>query len=147
MYLLDTNVASVLAPGRQVGGAERVIAWLRAREPQLHFSAMTVMEIESGIARLQRAGSSRRRDELSEWLDGLVRQFADRVVSFDSETAVIAGRIEAEALMRGRHPGLADIIIAASAARHGFTVLTRNLRHFLPLGVDAVDPFQGSSSL
>ena len=142
MYLLDTNVASVLAPGRQVRGAERVIEWLRAHEPALHFSTMTVMEIESGIARLSRAGATRRRAELSTWLAGLIRQFGDRVISFDREAAVIAGRMEGEALAAGRHPGLADIIIAACATRHGFVVLTRNLRHFLPLGADAIDPFQ-----
>jgi predicted nucleic acid-binding protein len=142
VYLLDTSVASVLAPGRQVGRAREVIDWLRAREPELHFSTMTVMEIKSGIERLVRAGSTRRQAELSAWLAGLVEQFKDRVLSFDREAAMIAGRMEAEVFAIGRHPGLADIIIAAIASRHGFIVLTRNLRHFSVLGVGAVDPFE-----
>lgn len=142
MYLLDTSVASVLAPGRQTRGAEDVIEWLRAREPTLHFSTMTVMEIKSGIERLVRAGSTRRQAELSAWLAGLVEQFKDRVLSFDRQSAMIAGRIEAEALAAGSHPGLADIIIAAIASRHGLIVLTQNLRHFSPLGVGALDPFK-----
>jgi len=143
VYLLDTNVASVLAPDRRVRGAEHVIERLRAHEPALHFSAMTVMEIESGIARLSRVGAARRRAQLSTWLTGLIEQFGDRLIAFDREAALIAGRMEAEALTAGRHPGLADIIIAACAASRGLTVLTRNLRHFLPLGVSAIDPFHG----
>jgi hypothetical protein len=35
---------------------------------------------------------------------------------------------------------LADLAIAATAQKHGFTILTRNLRHFGPLGVAALDP-------
>jgi predicted nucleic acid-binding protein len=139
---LDTNVASVLAPGRQTQTSEHVINWLEDRDATIHFSAMTVMEIESGIARLARAGSTRRLAELSAWLAGLVEQFGDRIIAFDREAAEIAGRMEADALAKGRHPGLADIIIAASAVRHRFILLTRNLRHFQPLGVEAFDPFE-----
>lgn len=142
MYLLDTSVASVLAPGRQAQATEAGIAWLKTRELALHLSAMTVMEIRSGIERLIRAGATRRKAELSEWLDGLVKQFADRMLVFDHEVAMIAGRIEGEAVATGRHPGLADIIIAATASRHGLTVLTQNVRHFQPLGVPIINPFQ-----
>ncbi len=119
-----------------------MIEWLRAREPTLHFSTMTIMEIKSGIEKLARMGSTRKQAELSAWLAGLVEQFKDRVLSFDREAAMLAGRMEAEVLAIGRHPGLADIIIAATASRYGFIVLTRNLRHFSVLGVGAVDPFQ-----
>ena len=48
------------------------------------------------------------------------------------------------AIAIGRHPGLADIIIAATARVHGLTVLTRNLKHFIPLGIDCLDPFTAS---
>jgi predicted nucleic acid-binding protein len=41
----------------------------------------------------------------------------------------------------GHAPGLADIIIAATAQYRGLTILSRNLRHLEPLGVAAVDPF------
>jgi predicted nucleic acid-binding protein len=41
----------------------------------------------------------------------------------------------------GHAPGLADIIIAATAQHRGLTVLSRNLRHLEPLGVAVVDPF------
>jgi predicted nucleic acid-binding protein len=36
---------------------------------------------------------------------------------------------------------LADLIIVATAQRHGLTILSRNLRHFAPLGAPVLDPF------
>ena len=41
----------------------------------------------------------------------------------------------------GRASGFADIVIAATAATRGLTILTRNLRHFAPLDARALDPF------
>jgi len=38
--------------------------------------------------------------------------------------------------------GFADVVIAATARCHGLTILTRNVRHFAPLGAAAVDPFK-----
>lgn len=44
------------------------------------------------------------------------------------------------AFSRGRHPGVLDILIAATAQAHDLTLLTRNVRHFEPLGIEVVDP-------
>jgi predicted nucleic acid-binding protein len=40
-----------------------------------------------------------------------------------------------------KHPDFADVAIAATAKLRGFTILTRNARHFEPLGVPFLDPF------
>jgi toxin FitB len=42
---------------------------------------------------------------------------------------------------QGHAPGLADIIIAATAQHHGLTILSRNVQHFVPLGVPLLNPF------
>ena len=42
----------------------------------------------------------------------------------------------------GHTPGFADVAIAATAGSRGLTILTRNLRHFVPLGIEAADPFE-----
>jgi predicted nucleic acid-binding protein len=39
-----------------------------------------------------------------------------------------------------RHPGFADVAIAALAQHAGLLLLTRNLKHFEPLGVACADP-------
>jgi predicted nucleic acid-binding protein len=100
------------------------------------------MEIESGIQQLVLSGSTRRGPELSGWLVGLVETFARRLVPVDATIAMAAGRLEALALAAGRHPGLPDIVIAATGEVKGLTILTQNLRHFSPLKVAAMDPFK-----
>jgi hypothetical protein len=99
------------------------------------------MEIESGIRQYARKGSPVRVADLSGWLARVMVDFKDRVLPFDEQAAMKAGRLEALALGKGHHPGLADIIIAAIGDLHGMTVLTRNLRHFRPLEVASLNPF------
>jgi predicted nucleic acid-binding protein len=64
-----------------------------------------------------------------------------RFLPFDVAVARVAGRLSDRARSKGRSPGFPDLAIAATAAAHNLTVLTRNLRHFAPLGVPAHDPF------
>jgi toxin FitB len=59
----------------------------------------------------------------------------------DIAVARIAGALCDRARSRGRTPGFADIAIAATAKVRELTILTRNLRHFTPLGGAAQDPF------
>jgi predicted nucleic acid-binding protein len=119
-----------------------MVAWLEENEPSMHLSAMTIMEIESGVQQLARQGSTRKGPDLSAWLSGLVQQFGDRVLPFDKDVAMAAGRMEAMAIAKGRHPGLADIIIAATGEVHRLTILTQNVRHFAPLNVPTLNPFK-----
>jgi predicted nucleic acid-binding protein len=44
------------------------------------------------------------------------------------------------AIAKGRHPGFADVAIAALAQHAGLLLLTCNLKHFEPLGVACADP-------
>jgi predicted nucleic acid-binding protein len=53
------------------------------------------------------------------------------------------GTLSDRALAIGRHPGFADIAIAATANAHDLLLLTRNGRRFAPLAVVAVDPVAG----
>ena len=72
-YLLDTTVVSVLAPARRAANDvdRALLAWLMRREPETTLSVVTVMEIESGVQQLARAGSTRRQAELAGWLVAL----------------------------------------------------------------------------
>lgn len=102
---------------------------------------MTVAEIEAGIAKLRRENARRKAEGLQEWLGAMLHLYRDRVLALDVETARHVGALSDLARSRGRPPGLADIIIAGTARQHGLTILTRNLKHFLPLGVPVHDPF------
>jgi toxin FitB len=116
--------------------------WFRSSASQLFISAITVMEIESGIRQFARTGSTRRLADLTAWLAAVMVDFRDRVLPFEEKSAMAAGRLEALALAKGRHPGLSDIAIAATAEVHGMTILTQNLRHFEPLEVACLNPFR-----
>lgn len=139
--MLDTSVVSAFGPGK--APANPLIAgWIRTNADQLFISAVTVMEIESGIRQFARTGSTRRLADLTAWLDTVMVDFRDRVVPFEERAAMVAGRLEALALAKGRHPGFSDIVIAATGNLHGMTILTQNLRHFEPLEIACLNPFQ-----
>jgi toxin FitB len=125
VYLVDTNVISAGAPSRLL--PFELIAWMDVHSALLFLSTVTVAEIEDGIAKLRRDRATRRGEDLVAWLETVLHLYGDRVLPFDMPTA--------------RSPGLADIIIAATARQHGLTILSHNVRHFVPLGVSVLDPF------
>jgi predicted nucleic acid-binding protein len=107
----------------------------------LYLSVITVAEVEDGIAKSRRQGAHRRAERLAEWLETLLHLYGARVLPIDLETARRIGALADRARDQGQASGLADLAIAATAQRRGWTVLTRNLRHFSPLGVPTLDPF------
>lgn len=139
MYLVDTNVISAGAPSRAPSGA--LTAWMDTHSAELFLSVVTITEIEDGIAKAKRESASRKARDLTAWLDTLLHLYAARILTFDLVTARIAGVLSDLARGQGQAPGFADVMIAATAQRHGLTILSRNLRHFEPLGVQVHDPF------
>lgn len=61
-------------------------------------------------------------------------------IAISREVARLAGLLSNHAIAQGRHPGFADVAIAALAQHTGLMLLTRNLKHFEPLGVACTDP-------
>ncbi len=133
MYILDTNVISAV---RRPDRAPHVEAWLRGKaEQELFLSVITLGEIARGI-RQQEARDPEFARDLRAWLDRTVLLFSDRLLAFGAEDARIWGRLSAEI----GHGG-ADLMIAATALRHGATVVTGNARDFAPTGVAIENPF------
>lgn len=112
-----------------------------AHSASLFLSVVTVAEIEDGIAKSRREGATRKSANLAAWLETVLHLYGDRVLVFDIPTARIAGAIADRARGQGQAPGLADIIIAATAQHHSLTILSRNLKHFEPLGGVVINPF------
>ena len=133
MFLIDTDVLSAL---RRRERHPEAVRWLEAqRTADLYLSAVTIGEIERGIAQQQRRDPSFAR-ELSIWLDRVLAWYGDRVLDLDVPTARRWGRLSGD-LGHER----ADLIIAATALEHGLTVVTRNVKHFVPTGVPVFNPF------
>ena len=141
MFLVDTNVLSMGAPGSSESPAA-LTDWLDARSDELFLSTVTVAEISDGIAKLRRTGALARADRLDDWLDVVLHLYGDRVMPFDVPAARHAGLLIDQARATGQAPGFADLAIAATAGVLGLTVLTRNIWHFAPLDIPAVDPFE-----
>lgn len=133
MYILDTNVISAV---RRPDRAPKVAAWLREKaEQDLFLSVITLGEIERGI-RLQDPRDPDFARDLRVWLDRTVLMFSDRLLPFEAEDARIWGQLSAAIGHNG-----ADLMIAASALRHGATVVTGNVSDFAPTGAMLENPF------
>lgn len=139
MFLLDTNVVSVLDPRREAGVAG-LIAWIDRNGRILFLSVITIMEMQRGILKAERLGPSRRTHELRRLTEAILSSFGDRILSIDTGIAIGAAGLAERT--RSIDIGTPDLLIAATAQVHGLTVLTRNLRHFRPTGVPAIDPFE-----
>lgn len=139
MYLVDTNVVSALSPSRPASAA--LVEWMDAQSSSLFLSVVTIAEVEDGIAKLRREKATRRSRDLSQWLDAVLHLYGDRILAFDIAAARLAGTLSDRARGQGHAPGFADIVIAATASQHALTILSRNVRHFEPLGVPVLDPF------
>ncbi len=135
-FLLDTNVVSELRKRSDVVDAQ-VLGWAR-RYParDLYISVVTVMEIELGVALLERR-DRRQGTVLRQWMEsGVLAGFAGRILPVDTEVAVRAAHLHVPDPRPAR-----DAFIAATADVHGLTVVTRNLKDFQPTGVAALDPW------
>jgi predicted nucleic acid-binding protein len=139
VYLVDTNIISAAAPARPVPSA--LVEWMDVHSALLFLSVVTLTEIEDGIAKLRRERAVRKSAYLALWLETVCHLYGYRILAFDASTARMAGAISDRARGQGHAPGFADIIIAATAQRHGLTILSRDLKHFAPLGVRVIDPF------
>jgi|ERR1044072_4146058 predicted nucleic acid-binding protein len=132
MYLLDTNVVSELRRPRPHGA---VLAWLRATpETDLYISAVTIGELQAG-AEITRGQDPVKAAEIESWIDRLAA--THNVLPMDG----VSFRRWARLMHRRTEALSEDAMIAATAAVHNLTVVTRNVRDFGPFGVETLNPF------
>ena len=132
-YLVDANVLS--EPTRP-SPEPRVVAWLRRHERELAVDPIILGEIRFGILLLPKGA---RRARLEGWFDAGVQRL--HCVSWEVETGLVWAQLLATLRKVGRAMPVKDSLIAATALRHGMTVVTRNRRDFELAGVPVVDPF------
>jgi predicted nucleic acid-binding protein len=140
LYLLDTDIVSADAPTKGRVGVEAIAVWMRLNSDRLYLSAITIAEIEAGIARAVRIEARTKAEKLRHWLSAMEHFYAGRILPFGIAEARHAGMILDR--VRAHDPGFEDIAIAATAAARGLTVLTANERHFEPLGVPHANPLK-----
>lgn len=133
-YVLDTNVVSALrVPGRHPA----VAAWADSVPVLDQFvTATTLAEIERGVIAKERTDPTQG-EYLRRWFDDKVLHvFARRTLPFDLPAARILAAYRVP-----EHAPYDDALIAAVVQAAGKIVVTRNTRHFEPLGVRCLDPW------
>lgn len=135
-YLLDTNVISELRkPATRVDHGVR--SWVGALPPsELFLSVVTILEIEVGIARVSRRDQVQS-TRLRTWLEAEVLDlFSGRILPVGLPEVRRAAWLHVPDPRPER-----DALIAATAAVHDLTVVTRNVADFATMGVPVVNPW------
>ena len=137
MILLDTNVVSeAMKPAPD----EAVRAWLDEQAAEtLFLSSVTIAELMFGIGALP---DGKRKERLTEALDGVMELFADRVLPFDVDAARRYADLAVKARAAGKGFPTPDGYIAAIAAAKGFVVATRDASAFVAAGIEVIDPWK-----
>jgi len=146
-FLLDTNVVSMLSPSK-TGAASPFRDWLRRMDAQgqIFLSAVTIHELEKGIALLQHKGASAKAASLRFWLSGLAATYDDKILPLNTQAAALAGQLEAKAIAAGHNPGMADAAVAGIAKTSELVVVTNNMKHFMPFGISVTSPDDAAGS-
>lgn len=136
-WLLDTNILSEL---RRRKPERKVVAFVAAQPlERLFVSAVTLAEIRFGIELLHDANV---RAELNHWLAHKIRPMFEQRVLQISEDIMLKWRLLVE---DGRKTGYTfsqpDLIIAATALHHGFTVVSRDVDDYTKARVPLFNPW------
>jgi hypothetical protein len=137
MYLLDTNALSELRKRRSGKIDAAVEAWASSVDQvELYLSVITVMEVELGIALLERR-DPRQAGVLRLWLhDKVMPAFAGRILPIDTTIALRCARLHVPDTKSER-----DAWIAATGLVHDLTIVTRNVADFAGTGSTLLDPW------
>ena len=138
-YVLDTNIVSETSKPKPDPGC---LSWLHDHTGECCLTTITLAEMCFGMERLP---EGRRKRELARKYNFMRQNFRDWILDFDEAAACEFGRYVAEyEAGRGadglKQADVRDLQIAAIARSLGFTVATRNIRHY-PF-VQTVDPFE-----
>ncbi|MES9832091.1 MAG: type II toxin-antitoxin system VapC family toxin [Candidatus Thiodiazotropha sp. LLP2] len=138
MFLLDTNVISELRKAGNGKADHNVTQWLSDLDAtNFYISAVTVMELELGILRVERRDTAQGA-LLRTWMDNRVLpEFTDRTLPIDEVVALRCAQLHVPDPRPER-----DAYIAATALVHGLTVVTRNVVDFKSTGVTIINPWE-----
>ena len=132
MYLLDTNIVSELRKPRPHGG---VMAWLKSTaDADLHLSAVTLGEIQAGVEVTREQDADKAR-QIEDWLELVAQSY--NLLPMDGATF----RAWAKLMHRQSDTLYEDAMIAATAAVHNLTVVTRDIADFARFDVRLLNPF------
>jgi predicted nucleic acid-binding protein len=135
MYLLDTNVVSELRPGKR-DPAPAPRQWAASVHLDEQFiSVVTLYELELGVLSMERRDPAQGAP-LRTWLTQLRALFSPRLLPITERISVACAALQ----VPDRMPEM-DALIAATALKHGLTLVTRNVGDFVGRGVSLLNPW------
>ncbi len=136
-YLVDTNVLSEL---RRPKRSPAVVAWFSSVPAHdLFLSVLTLGELRRGIESLRHKDPAAA-NALERWHNGIRADFSETILPVDAAVAEQWGRLA----IRKPLPSI-DGLLAATAAVHDLTIVTRNIADFDRTGVALLNPFDFSA--
>jgi len=134
-FLIDTNVISEVRKGDRCD--PNVSAWYATiSDDDLFLSTLVLGEIRKGVE-LARFSDPRKASALEWWLQEVEAAFGSRVLGIDNAVADRWGRMNAI-----RPLAVIDGLMAATAAVHDLTLVTRNDRDVAGVGASVFNPFR-----
>jgi predicted nucleic acid-binding protein len=134
-FLLDTNVVSELRKGDRAHSG--VSDWIEAHAAaELWLSVLVVGELWRGVELIRRRDPASA-DVLSAWLEGLTRDYQDRILPITNDVV----RRWAEVTVPDPVPVI-DGLLAATALEHDLVLVTRNVADIERTGVVWQNPFE-----
>lgn len=119
MFILDTTTVS-----DYLRGNKGIIDRLRKTSfHNIYVTSITEYELEYGLLKKPNL-----RQAYGQQLDLLYRQINH--LDFDRNCALCAANIKQRLINAGTPIGIEDVLIAAIALHHNFTVVTSNIKHF-----------------
>jgi predicted nucleic acid-binding protein len=138
-WLLDTNVLSEL---RKPKAEEKVVGFVASIPlSQLYVSVVSLAEIRYGI---ELSPDAQKRAALQVWLTLKIRPMFDSQRTLPvTEDVLLKWRLLMEDGRKTGHTfSQPDLLIAAIAAHHGLTVVSRDRVHYERAGVPVVNPWE-----
>lgn len=117
--LLDTNICIYMIKNRPPEVRKHFEQFVPG---DIAISSITVAELQYGVEK----STAREKNALA--LEAFLLPL--EIASFDTESALVYGKIRAELERQGKPIGSMDMLIAAQAIAHDFTLITHNLKEF-----------------
>lgn len=137
-FLLDTDIVSAYNKKTM---PHKLRSWLVVNDGDSFISILSIAEMRFGLPGVEA--------EVYEIVSKRVAQteimFADALIDLDIDTFIQWKKLLANLKIINRTMTCEDSLLAATAMRHDFTIVTNNVRHFLPaenFGLEIINPLK-----
>ena len=136
-YLLDTCIISELVKPTP---SRKVVDWLNELPAEaLFLCAITIGEVRKGLTKLPDSG---KKERLTLWLNTLLVEYKERILSIDLLVCENWGVLQGNAEKAGTPMSTIDSLIAATAYTHNLTIVSRNENDFTPSNIPIINPWK-----